>query len=163
MPIAKLEPRESRDPLFAIVLSILVASILTVYPLSYEWAAWRPLWMMQIMLFWVMCQPTWCGVWFAFGMGIFVDLLMGSPLGMNALSFVIITFVARFITREWRVLSFFNLWIIAMIAVTAHLLMTWLMQILFSVDFSLTRHWLPLMVSIFCWPLVYAGLKKWRI
>ncbi|MGM7375827.1 rod shape-determining protein MreD, partial [Acinetobacter baumannii] len=67
--------------------------VLMIYPLSYDISGWRPLIMLMIMLFWVVCQPTWCGVWFAFGMGIFTDLLLDAPLGLNALSFVIVTFI----------------------------------------------------------------------
>ena len=50
----------------------------------------------MVMLFWVLCQPTWCGIWFAFATGILIDLLLDAPLGLNALSFIIIAFVARF-------------------------------------------------------------------
>ena len=72
MSIAKMKSRKHRDPLFAIVISVIVASILMVYPLSYTLSGWRPLFMLMVMLFWVLCQPTWCGIWFAFGTGIFM-------------------------------------------------------------------------------------------
>ena len=49
----------------------------------------------MVMLFWVLCQPTWCGIWFAFATGILIDLLLDAPLGLNA-RFIIIAFVARF-------------------------------------------------------------------
>ena len=34
MLIAKMRPKTHRDPLFAIVISVIVASVLSVYPLS---------------------------------------------------------------------------------------------------------------------------------
>ena len=123
MSIAKMKSRKHRDPLMAIVISVIVASILMVYPLSYNLSGWRPLFMLMIMLFWVLCQPTWCGIWFAFGTGIFIDLLLDAPLGLNALSFIIIAFLARFLTRERRILTFNNLWVIMGLAIVAHLLM----------------------------------------
>jgi len=57
--------KQRKDPLFIIVVSIIICSILVVYPMSYVFAGWRPVYMFMIMLFWVLCQPTWCGVWFA--------------------------------------------------------------------------------------------------
>lgn len=162
MPIAKIKNRHAKDPLIAIIVSVVLASILIVYPLAYGFAGWRPAFMLMLMLFWVLCQPTWCGVWFAFGTGIFLDLLIGAPLGMNALSFVVITFVTRFLTRERRVMTFFNLWMITSLALVAYLLFTWLLQMMFLVDFSVTRHWQPLLTSVLCWPLLYAVLKSWR-
>lgn len=163
MLIAKLRSEKNRDPLIAIIVSVIICSILIVYPLSYAVSGARPLFMLLVMLFWVMCQPTWCGIWFAFGTGIFADLLVDAPLGMNALSFVIITFVARFLTRERRILTFGNLWIICFLAVLAHLLMTWMAQIMGGVQFSIARHWQPLVSSTFIFPVIYFLLKKWRI
>lgn len=163
MPIAKLEPRKSSDPLIAIVVSVIIISVLMIYPLSYPVSGWRPLFMLLIMLFWIMCQPTWCGIWFAFGTGIFMDLLIDAPLGMNALSFVLIAFIARFWTRERRVMTFYNLWVITALAVFVHLFFIWLVQVLAGMNFSLSRHWQPLLTSILFFPIMYSMLKKWRI
>lgn len=163
MLIAKLRSQQHRDPLIAIIVSVIICSVLIVYPLSYAVSGARPLFMLLVMLFWVMCQPTWCGIWFAFGTGLFADLLVDAPLGMNALSFVMITFVARFLTRERRILTFGNLWVICFLAVLAHLLMTWMAQIMGGVQFSIARHWQPMVSSIFIFPVIYFLLKKWRI
>lgn len=163
MSLAKLSRHTQRDPLFPIIISIVMASLLMVYPLSYDVSGWRPLFMLMVMLFWVLCQPTWCGIWFAFGTGIFTDLLVDAPLGMNAFSFVVITFVARFLTRERRILTFGNLWAISFLAVLAHLFITWIAQIMGGLQFSIARHWQPLLSSILVFPLIYFVLKKWRI
>lgn len=163
MPLAKLNRPTQRDPLIAIIISVILASVLMIYPLSYELSGWRPLMMMLVMLFWVLCQPTWCGIWFAFFTGIFTDLLVGAPLGMNALSFVFIAFISRFLTRERRILTFGNLWVIASIAILAHLFFIWIAQVMSGVHFSIARHWQPLLTSILIWPLIYSLLKKWRI
>lgn len=163
MLIAKLRAQQNRDPLIAIIVSIIVCSVVMVYPLSYTISGARPLFMLMVMLFWVMCQPTWCSIWFAFGTGIFADLLIDAPLGMNALSFVTIAFVARFLTRERRILTFANLWVITTLAVLAHLLMTWMAQIMGGFQFSIARHWQPLLSSVLIFPLIYFLLKKWRI
>ncbi|EXA66679.1 rod shape-determining protein MreD [Acinetobacter baumannii 348935] len=115
------------------------------------------------MLFWVLCQPTWCGIWFAFATGIFIDLLLDAPLGLNALSFIIIAFVARFLTRERRILTFANLWVITTIAILAHLMIIFFAQISTGVQFSFARHWIPMLTSVIIWPVLYYFLRKWRI
>ncbi|MDV2467519.1 rod shape-determining protein MreD [Acinetobacter chinensis] len=163
MLIAKIRSHQKRDPLIAIVVSVLIASILMVYPLSYAVSGWRPSFMLMIMLFWVLCQPTWCGVWFAFGVGLFTDLLFDAPLGMNALSFVIITFVSRFLTRERRILTFSNLWIITTLALIAHLMLVWMMQTMGGIQVSITRYWQPMLTSAMIWPVIYFLLRRWRV
>lgn len=163
MPLAKLRAESNRDPLIAIIVSVIVCSVLMVYPLSYAVSGARPLFMLLLMLFWVMCQPTWCGIWFAFATGMFTDLLIDAPLGMNALSFVLITFIVRFLTRERRIMTFGNLWVISFLAVLAHLFLTWILQIMGGLQFSLTRHWQPLLSSVLVFPVMYFMLKKWRV
>lgn len=163
MLLAKLRSENHRDPLIAIIISVIICSVLLVYPLSYAVSGARPLFMLLVMLFWIMCQPTWCGIWFAFATGIFTDLLVDAPLGMNALTFVVITFVARFLTRERRILTFANLWVISFLAVLAHLLMTGMAQIMGGMQFSIARHWQPLLSSVLFFPVIYFFLRKWRI
>lgn len=163
MPIAKLRSQKPQDPLFPIIISVILASVLMVYPLSYTASGWRPVFMMMVMLFWVLCQPTWCGVWFAFATGIFADLLLDAPLGLNALSFVFITFFVRFFTRERRILTAANLWLIAAMAIVAHLFFIWMSQTMGGVQFSIARHWQPLLTSLCTWPVLYYLLRKWRI
>ncbi|MDM1763006.1 MULTISPECIES: rod shape-determining protein MreD [Acinetobacter] len=165
MLIAKSFPsdKQRKDPFMIIVISIIIGSILVVYPLSYAYAGWRPLFMLLITLFWVLCQPTWCGVWFAFSMGLFTDLLLDAPLGMNALSYVVLAFLTRYFIRERRVLTFSNLWVIITLSLVAHLVLTLMAQTMLGVRFSLTRHWQPLLASIFSWPILYYLLKRWRI
>lgn len=163
MPLAKLRAETNRDPLIAIIVSVILCSVLMVYPLSYAVSGARPLFMLLLMLFWVMCQPTWCGIWFAFATGMFTDLLIDAPLGMNALSFVLITFIVRFLTRERRIMTFGNLWVISFLAVLAHLFLTWILQIMGGLQFSLTRHWQPLLSSVLVFPVMYFMLKKWRV
>ncbi len=86
MPIAKigqtrLGQNKNKDPLFPIIFSVIAASVLMVYPLSYTGSGWRPLFMLMVTLFWVLGQPTWCGIWFAFGTGLFADLLLDATFG----------------------------------------------------------------------------------
>ena len=163
MLVANYRPEKPRDPFIWIVISILLASVLTVYPLAYDLSAWRPFIMLLVMLFWVLCQPTWCGVWFAFGLGIFTDLLLDAPLGQSALIYVVITFVARYFIRERRVLTFLNLWIIAIMAIVAYLVFIWATQVMLEINYPVMRRWPPLISSVLSWPVLYYFLRKWRI
>ena len=122
---------------------------------------WRAIFKMSLAVGW----GLWLAAmgWFAFGMGIFTDLLLDAPLGLNALSFVIVTFITRFLIRERRILTFGNLWTIATLVIIAHLAFMWVTQTMGGIHFSIARHWQPLMTSILTWPVVYYCLAKWRI
>lgn len=162
MPLAKKENFNSRDPLWAIIISVVMASVVMVYPVSYGSSGWRPAFMLLVMLFWVMCQPAWCGVWFALALGMFTDLVLELPLGLNAISYITIAFFARYLTREKRIMTIVNLWMITAIAVTFHLLFMWLLLVMSGDEVAIIRHWQPWLTSILFWPFIYYGLKKWR-
>ena len=51
MPIAKLNYKTRKDPLWMIIFSIVLGSVLMVYPMAYETSGWRPSVMLMIMLF----------------------------------------------------------------------------------------------------------------
>src|SRR3990167_4514568 len=71
------------------VLSLLIAMLLTVLPLP-TWANWaRPQWVFLVLLFWVMVRPSRVGVGSAFT----VDLLMGTFLGQHALAYSIVSYI----------------------------------------------------------------------
>lgn len=155
------DPNSVRDPLWMIISSLLVASVLTVYPVAYDWAAWRPLFMVLVMVFWLLYQPKWCGVWFAFGIGLACDLLLDYQLGQHGLSFVLIAFLLRYLTHERRVLQPLLMWAFVLAVTFLHVLLMFILQKMFGASVSLA-HWLPWLSTALCWPLVYGLLKRWR-
>ncbi len=161
--ISKPKRLKSRDPLIAIIVSLIIASVLVVYPLPYALAIWRPLFFLLVTLFWVLCQPVWCGVWFAFTVGLISDFLLDGMLGQHALSYVIVSFLARYFSRNQRVLTFTNLWIIISLSVMLHLLVQFVFQKMADIQFPVTRHWTPLFSSVLAWPVIYYLLKRWRM
>jgi rod shape-determining protein MreD len=161
--LSKVGRFRTSDPILPIFISTVIASILVVYPLPYFVSSWRPLFFLLVMLFWVLCQPVWCGVWFAFTLGLISDFLLDATLGQYAMSFAIIAFLVQYFTRNQRVLTFVNLWIIVTIAVFLHLLIQVIFQTMADIQFSLLRHWHPWLSSILAWPLVYMSLKRWKV
>ena len=78
------------------------------------------------------------------------------------MSFVLIAFFARFFTRERRIMTQTNLWMIAIIAIAFHLLLMWLLLVMAGNEMGILRHWQALLSSVLIWPVVYWSLKKWR-
>ena len=50
MALAKKENFQSRDPLIAIVISVILASVFMVYPVSYFLSGWRPMFMLLVII-----------------------------------------------------------------------------------------------------------------
>ncbi|MER1974350.1 MAG: rod shape-determining protein MreD, partial [Psychrobacter alimentarius] len=60
----------------AIILSFVAASSLNVYPLNPSMATLRPMVMIMVLIFWLLFQPRYVGIFTAFTIGIIADLLM---------------------------------------------------------------------------------------
>lgn len=150
------------DPLWAIVASLLVASVITVYPIPYHWVTWRPMMMLMVTLFWVLCQPKWCGIWFAFSVGLSCDLMLDTPLGQYALSFVVVCFSLRLLVQNKRVITFANLWILNGMGCFLYLLLFFILQKISGQMISIS-HWATWLPSMLVWPLIYYSLNRWRV
>jgi rod shape-determining protein MreD len=148
------------DPLLPIPISLLIASVLTVYPMSSSLSIWRPEFMLMLTLFWVMNQPKWCGVWFAFVIGFMTDLILDSHLGSHAFVFVLLTFAATFLTRNKRMLTFPSRWIIAAIVIFFNFVVFFLFNRM-SGNIVPLWFWSPIIPSILAWPLICFLLKRW--
>ncbi len=149
------------DAMLPIPISIVIGSVLIAYPVSPAWNVWRPEFMLLLVLYWVMNQPKWCGVWFAFLVGITTDLLLDSHLGLHGFAYVLLMFSARFLTINRRVLTYFSLWIIASIVVFMDLVLSFLYQRMMGNVVQLW-FWSPLIPSILMWPVICFFLKRWR-
>lgn len=160
---AKNSLSKNKDPLIVIIISVLIASVATIYPLPYDLAVWRPCFLMLVTLFWILCQTSWCGIWFAFATGIFTDLLIDAPLGQSALIYVLLTFSLRYFIREKRVLTFFMLWLITSLSIISYGLFLWGTQSAVHIHYPIMHRWPPILSSILAWPIIYMLLKKWRI
>ncbi len=149
------------DPLWPMVFSLLGATVLTVYPVAYSWVGWRPLWLVAVALFWVLFQPQWCGVWFAFWVGLVADLLLDLQLGGQSLALVLVVFVLRAAISNRRVLTFANGWMLAALALAGFLLVHGVMQNFGGRPWRLSD-WGSGVVTVLLWPLIHAGLSRWR-
>ncbi len=77
---------------FLIALSFLVAIVLTILPLPH-WAVWlRPQWVLAVLLFWVLTSSEQSGIATAWVIGILMDLVTGTPLGLQAFVFVVLSY-----------------------------------------------------------------------
>jgi len=115
----------------------------------------------MVSLFWVMYQPRWCGVWFAFFVGLACDVMVDTQLGQQAFSFVVVAFAVRYVVQNRRVLTFSNAWVLVALGVFLHLLLMFVLQKLSGQMLSL-HHWLAWLPTVLMWPMLVYSLKRWR-
>lgn len=99
-------------PYLYMFASLIVASMLNVYPLSLQLASYRPMFLMTTLAFWAMYEPTRLGVGMAFFIGVMADLLFDTHLGQQAFCAVAMVFFLRVITRYAKHLTLGSAWVV---------------------------------------------------
>lgn len=144
---------------FIIVISFLLAMMLTILPLP-NWANWlRPIWILIVLIYWVLMMPNSISIEVAWILGLLLDVLTGTTLGEHALILVI---VAYFINKFYLRMRLFSLWqqtltvftivviyqvfIFCIQGLTGSILITW-------------QYWLSSLTSAMLWPWLFTLLQ----
>ncbi|MCL1624023.1 rod shape-determining protein MreD [Moraxella sp. Tifton1] len=137
-------------------LSFVIASALNVYPLSFELAGFRPMFLMIVLIFWIMYRPTIMRVWLVFLIGLSADLLLDTHLGHQAFCAVLMSFVLRVLLIYIKELNLKNVWPCAAIALVVYRSVLWVLES-FSHGFIWTGFG-SLMMSMVVFPLFWYPL-----
>ena len=84
-----------------IIMSMLIALFLQILPLPVWSAAFRPDWVLLVVLYWIMQLPERINIGIAWAMGFILDGLNGSLLGEHALAFLIPAFLMTYWQRRF--------------------------------------------------------------
>ncbi len=77
----------------AIILSSLVALVLTLLPLPPEVHVHNPQWLLLTVIFWSLYRPAQAGLIYAWCAGLLLDVATNGLLGLNALLFTLTAFL----------------------------------------------------------------------
>lgn len=142
-----------------IILSFVAASSLNVYPLNPSMATLRPMVMIMVLIFWLLFQPRYVGIFTAFTIGIIADLLMDTHLGQQAFSAVVVALVIKITSIYVRQLNTLSAWLIASLGLIVFQISLWVLQ-MFIQNVFIAQSALSLLMSIISWPLVLLVLRK---
>ncbi|MEH6357362.1 MAG: rod shape-determining protein MreD [Pseudomonadales bacterium] len=147
---------------FVIYVSFLVALMLSALPLPEDMQLWRPEWVLLVLLYWIVALPTRVGLGTAWVMGILLDVLEGSLLGLNALALTIVAYVMILVYQRVRMFSWVQqvLFVFALVALN-QFIAHWVKGILGGSSQSL-MFLVPALVSAVLWPVLFMLLRGVR-
>ena len=91
----------------SIYLTLMVAIILTIVPLPAAIDMFRPDWVALVLLYWVIALPHQINVVSAWIVGLLMDILLGSTLGIHALGMAVISYIA---TAQYQKIRNYSVW-----------------------------------------------------
>lgn len=91
-----------------VVISLIVAVIFQLIPVSGDWILWRPNFLMLTMVAWILYQPNYFGIGFAALVGLLADTLFRTGLGHYVMVFAVCGAIAYLLSRWLTYLAYFH-------------------------------------------------------
>jgi rod shape-determining protein MreD len=145
-----------------ILMSFIMAVMLTLVPLP-DWAAHlRPAWVAMVLIYWCMALPVRVGVGTGWLAGLFLDVVNGALLGQYALALALIAWVTHSLHQRLRL---YPVWqqslVVLLLLLLQQLLVIWVRGFIGQSPDTLL-HWLPAFTSMLLWPWLFVILRDVR-
>lgn len=153
--------------LIIIWLSIFCALILQIMPMPLQLDIFRPNWLLMTAIYWCLALPYRFNVGSAWLCGLLLDVLWGTPLGINAVAFALACSV---MVKNFQLIRTYSVWHQALIVGAAsfsyQLLSYLLQQFIFNVSL-IDGYYFSVISSMIFWPWLFFLLRKtrrhWRV
>ncbi len=147
---------------WVIYCSFLLSLMLSAMPLptGLEWG-W-PEWVPMVLIYWCMALPHRVSLGTAWILGLLVDLLQGSYLGLNALALLLIAWITCLLYRRLRMYRILQQALVVLLLVALNQLISRWGQVLSGNGASNFMYLLPTLVSALVWPWLFVVLRSLR-
>ncbi len=147
---------------YAIALSIIAALVLQIMPMPHLADQFRPDWVLLVLCYWTLALPNRVNVGIGFLVGLVMDILLGTSLGIHSVAICLCLFV---LAANYQRLRNYSVWqqsvVIGILAALYHVVVFWIQHLLTDVFFLFTYLW-PVLTSMLIWPWLFLLLRKVR-
>lgn len=131
-------------------------------PLPIAVDAFRPDWVLVVVLYWCLALPNRVNVITAWLFGLLIDILLGSTLGVHAAAMALTVFI---IAGNFQKIRNFSVWqqalIVGVLSALYHLLVFWFQRFLTDAVF-VPQYLYPVITTVILWPWAFLLLRKIR-
>ena len=144
----------------ALLISTLIGGILSLVDLP-DWLFYfRPDWVALLVTFWVLSFPDKLSIFYGLISGLFLDLILVKPLGLNAMGFILLTYLVGYWSSQIRALTLWQQCLFLVVLLALCKLFIGLAAVL-STDFVFTRfYWYSALGNLIFWPLLFLIMQE---
>ena len=146
----------------AVLVSMIVALVLSGLPMPELWRSSQPLWPVMVLLYWVLAMPDRISYSVAVLLGLCMDVQQGALLGQNVFSLSVVVYLGGRFYKTMRLADLSMQAIVSGLVFTAYLLCNWLVSVATGSPPIHAYYWLPVISSSALWPLVFLLLRDLR-
>lgn len=155
-----------KDPRFpgAVLLTLVLAAVLTIVPLGDYLSVWRPEWIALTLVHWALIIRDRVSLVMAFVVGLLIDVLNGSVMGQHALGYVLVTYLAVRLSLRMTPEAFLQQLALLFAILGLYLLVNlWIQTVTGAGALNGWQYWLPLFSSLAIWPVYHSLLGYFHV
>lgn len=151
-----------KSGLLPLLLSYVVALVLTVMPIPGMFEPWRPDWVSLVLIYWLIAIPHRVGFGTVLILGLLTDILMGTTFGIYATALVLMAYPAlRHFQRIRNYSLTQQLLIVGVLILIKRALVYELEHVLNDAAFN-WPYFYPVLSSAIIWPWVFLVMRRYR-
>ena len=143
-------------------LSSFVACVLSIVELP-DWLFYfRPDWLALVVIYWILALPKHVSLIYGLLNGLFLDLMLVKPLGLNALGFVLIAYFTSHWFSQIRALSLWQQCLLLALLISICKLLIGFVALM-TTEFVFTYYyWYSVIGNLLFWPIIFGVLRHVR-
>lgn len=154
--------KETLKRIFLLWSTLGFGLLLSLLPVPEMLEPFRPDWVTAILVYWVIALPHRVSVGYAWCMGLFLDVLLGSTMGLRAFSLSIVAYIASVQCQRLRNYSVGQQAIvIGLLVLLSKLLTLWAEHTLKANPVTFYYLW-SVVSTMLLWPWIFFILRKIR-
>lgn len=148
---------------WTIVLTIIIALMLSILPLPVWAEFYRPAWPVLVLIYWCMALPQRVGVGIGWLTGLMLDVLKGALLGQHALALAVVCYLTLNLHQRIRVFPLWQQALTIMVLLALYqLLILWFDGITAGQTHKGWVYWMPTLIGTLLWPWIFVVLRDLR-
>ena len=144
---------------WVIILSFIIALLLTVVPLPGWLTDYRPAWVVMVLIYWCMALPDRVGIGIAWLLGLVLDVHTGALLGQNALGLSVIAYLTIRMHEQIRVFPLVQQSLLICFYLIIFQFFTLWIRGIMGVPPQHWSFWTPAVTSMLLWPLLLVIMR----
>lgn len=141
-------------------LTVLIAILLQMLPLSADATHWRPQFVLLTVCYWLFRRPLLHGVGFAWLSGLALDLVVGDLIGRHALAFAVCGCVLLLLQQRMRHFRLGHQAILVLLLVALSQCLIYALTLILRADWHGALLLAPALSSMLFWPVLVVVLAS---
>ncbi|MDC3264011.1 MAG: rod shape-determining protein MreD [Porticoccaceae bacterium] len=145
---------ESDNRGVAIGLTLVLAVILSLMPLSGDWIVWKPNFLLLVVMAWVIHWPNDLGILFAASVGLLADIVLRMTLGHSVIAFALCAGAIVLLSRWSQYLSMLQRTLLVALIISSVAVLEASVFIFYDRPSGIEHLPLKILLSMLVWPFI---------